>query len=464
MQEIQAKLRRIPSIDRLLALAAVRPELGALPTSLVTAALRQTVDELRAAIKRGEMVELCPEEILRHACSLINKQSEPSLKKVINATGIILHTNLGRAPLSKRAQARLSMITQGYSSLEYDIANGERGSRYSHVADRICSLTGAEAAIVVNNNAAAVLLVLSGLAKDREVIVSRGQLVEIGGSFRIPDVLSQSGARLIEVGTTNKTHLRDYAKAIGPDTALILKVHTSNYRIIGFAAQPEMAALVELAHNSGLPLIEDLGSGTLLPLSFHGVREPSVQESIAAGADIVTFSGDKLFGGAQAGVIAGKKQYLDQLKLHPLLRAIRIDKLSLAALEGTLLDYSLGNPLEDIPVQQMINVSQTDLEKKAASLANQLGQLTAVERAEVVPLFSQVGGGALPGVDLESMGVSVSTSLKVTEVERRLRIRKTPIVVRLQGDRIILDMRCLSESDLTEIIAAFSKLEEQKIL
>lgn len=461
MEELREKLRAIPGIDRLLAIAATQADLAVLPHSLLVQTLRRSVEIMRCRIKDQQISEVSSDDILEQARNILRQVKEPSLKKVINATGVVLHTNLGRAPLSRRAQARIADVMEGYSTLEYDIAIGERGSRYSHVTGRLCALTGAETAIVVNNNAAAVLLVLSTLACGREVIVSRGQLVEIGGSFRVPDVLRQSGASLIEVGTTNKTHLHDYEQAIGPDTAAILKVHTSNYRIVGFTAQPEDASLVELAHKHNLPLIEDLGSGTLLPLAAGGWHEPTVGERIAAGIDVVTFSGDKLLGGAQAGIIAGKKKYIEQMKKHPLLRAIRIDKLSLAAIEGTLLDYALGNPVEDIPVQHMLHTALTDLEKRAQKLANDLKPLAEDCDIAVVRLQSQAGGGTLPAVDLDSYGVSLKPrNLSTASLEKKLRQQSTPVVVRIQDDRIIFDVRCLSERDLAQICGIFAKLGE----
>jgi L-seryl-tRNA(Ser) seleniumtransferase len=350
-------------------------------------------------------------------------------------------------------------MMSGYSTLEYSVATGERGSRYAHVVDKLCALTGAEDAIIVNNNAAAVLLVLSVLAKDREVIVSRGQLVEIGGSFRIPDVLKQSGARLVEVGTTNKTHLSDFQQAITEQTAVILKVHTSNYRIVGFTAQPEDKALVALAHQNGIPLVEDLGSGTFRKIKVNGWQEPTVSECLAAGIDIVTFSGDKLLGAGQAGIIAGKKQYIERMKKHPLVRALRIDKLSLAALAGTLIDYLLGRGL-DIPVQRMLNRPADELREQANELADLLQPLAAYGwRIEVVPLLSQAGGGTLPEVEFESFGVSIVTPKhSAAFVEEALRTHCIPIIVRIQAARVLLDVRCLAAEDMAIIETACTRV------
>ncbi len=458
MDTPSAKLRRIPAVDRLLAEAAGRPGFAAVPRDLLVSLLRQAADDVRHRLLAGQDAAIDPAAVLDIAAGLLARVAAPSLRRVINATGVVLHTNLGRAPLSKRARDRVADVMAGYSTLEYDLAGGERGSRYSHVAGRLAALAGAEAVIVVNNNAAAVMLVLSALASGREVIVSRGQLVEIGGSFRVPEVMAQSGATLVEVGTTNKTHLRDYEQAIGTDTAAILKVHTSNYRILGFTAQPEDAALAALAGRHGLPLIEDLGSGTILPISAGGWREPAVSERLAAGMDIVTFSGDKLFGGAQAGIIAGKKVYIDKLSRHPLLRAIRIDKLTLAAIEGTLLDYLLGTPEQDIPVQHMLRLTADELAAKAAALAGGLAGVPGC-RCEVVPMVSQAGGGALPAVDLPGWGVRARIdTLSAAAAERGLRQHTVPVIVRVQEDSVIFDVRCLASEDFEEIRAALAAL------
>jgi L-seryl-tRNA(Ser) seleniumtransferase len=461
METPSAKLRRIPAIDRLLAAAAAVPDFAALPRDLLVGLLRQAADAVRAAALAGQDVDTAPVAVLAVARAILAEAGEPSLRRVINATGVVLHTNLGRAPLSRRARERVADVMAGYSTLEYDLAEGERGSRYSHVAARLAALCGAEDVIVVNNNAAGVLLVLSALASGREVIVSRGQLVEIGGSFRVPEVMAQSGATLIEVGTTNKTHLHDYEQAIGANTATILKVHTSNYRIIGFTAQPDDAALVSLAGRHGLPLIEDLGSGTIRAVEADGWREPAVSDRLAAGMDLVTFSGDKLFGGPQAGIIAGKKIYIDKLRRHPLLRAIRIDKLTLAALEGTLHDYLLGEPEADIPAQRMLRAGSQELAERAADLAGLLGGLPGW-RIEVVPLVSQAGGGALPAVDLPGWGVRARPeSLSAAAAEEGLRRRGVPVIVRIKDDALLFDVRCLTPEDPAEIRRALAALSAE---
>ena len=310
MNDIQKKLRAIPGVDNLLGAASKQADLAGYPLAVLTDAIRQAADNARRMIISGEIAEISAEVILQNARAILKKISAPSLKRVVNATGVVLHTNLGRAPLSERAQSRVRDVMASYSTLEYDLATGERGSRYSHVTQKVCEITGAESAIAVNNNAAAVLLVLSALGAGREVIVSRGQLVEIGGSFRVPDVMRQSGAILTEVGTTNKTHLRDYEQAITAETAAILKVHTSNYRIIGFTAQPDDEALTELAHRHDLPVIEDLGSGTVLPISAGGFSEPTVGEKLAAGIDVVTFSGDNCLAALKPVLSPARKSIL----------------------------------------------------------------------------------------------------------------------------------------------------------
>ena len=456
------KLRTLPAIDRLLAAAGERSEFRGLPRQVLVKVLRQVGEMVRYQLKAGNDADVSTESLLNLARLAAAQETKRSLRRVINVTGVPLHTNLGRAPLSNRAIAAVNDIMLGYSTLEYHVETGERGSRYSHVVKRLCELTGAEDALVVNNNAAAVLLALSALAGKKEVIVSRGQLVEIGGSFRIPDVMQQSGAKLVEVGTTNKTHLTDYKQAITENTALILKVHTSNYRIVGFTSQPDDTELVAMAHEHGLVAMDDLGSGTLLPLQAGGWREPSVTERIDAGYDVVTFSGDKLLGGGQAGIVAGKKKYISQMKQHPLTRAVRIDKLSLAALEGTLLDYQQGDPLHDIPVQRMLHASQEYLQDQASLLANELAYLqTYGWRVTVRPVVSTAGGGSLPAVDLPGWGVAVKPRLySASTVEGLLRRYVVPIITRIQDDEILFDIRTLQAAEQKEIAAALQEIAQ----
>lgn len=454
--ETNEKLRALPSIDKLLAMVMHEQEIMQYPHELVTACLRQAVAETRAALLAGQQESASPEAIVNQAKILLKKCTQPSLRRVINASGVVLHTNLGRAPLSRQAKECVGAVMSGYSTLEYNVETGERGTRYDHVVRPLCQMTGAEDALVVNNNAAAVLLVLSALAKGREVIVSRGELVEIGGSFRIPDVLRQSGATLIEVGATNKTHLADYEQAIGPNTAAILKVHTSNYCIVGFASQPDGKGLAELAHRHDIPVIEDLGSGTLVPLTVAGQTEPTASQRLRLGFDVVTFSGDKLLGGGQAGIIAGKSKYINKMKKHPLLRAVRLDKLSLAALEGTLLDYITGDPVRDIPVLNMLHCDTSILEEKAKRLHKEITKHSSV-MAEVIELTSLAGGGALPGAVLKGYGVAIGCqNISAENLERHLRQQSTPIIARIQDNTVTFDVRCLGEDDFAIIAAALA--------
>ncbi|WP_245867745.1 L-seryl-tRNA(Sec) selenium transferase [Sporomusa silvacetica DSM 10669] len=455
--EINDKLRSLPAIDSLLSAVATDLEIKQYPRELVINCLRQAVTNARDALRKGNDNAGSQAALISQAKVLLKKLNQPSLRRVINATGVVLHTNLGRAPLSQRAKKCVTEIMEGYSTLEYNVALGERGSRYTHVEEQLCRLTGAEEALVVNNNAAAVLLVLSALANGQEVIVSRGELVEIGGSFRIPDVLRQSGATLVEVGSTNKTHLSDYEQAIGPNTAAILKVHTSNYCIIGFTSQPNGAELAALAHKHSLPVIEDLGSGTLVSLTAGGQSEPTAAQRLQLGFDVVTFSGDKLLGASQAGIIAGKKQYIAPLKKHPLLRAIRIDKLSLAALEGTLMEYIVGNPAQDIPVLAMLNSDNAILKERANCLKELILEQNNGVIAEVITLNSPAGGGALPAAVLTGYGVTICRQdMSAAHMEKYLRQQEIPIVARIQEDKVIFDVRCLLEQDLAVIASALS--------
>jgi L-seryl-tRNA(Ser) seleniumtransferase len=455
VHDVQAKLRQLPAVEKVLQAAAGEQEFQNKDRKVAVEAVRRAVDKIRALLKNGVEADTSVNSLLLTAKEEMAAMLLPNLRRVINATGTILHTNLGRAPLSERAQAAITGVMKGYSSLEIDLETGGRGSRYDHVTKLICQLTGAEDTVVVNNNAAAVVLAISTVASGREVIVSRGELVEIGGSFRIPDVIRQSGARLVEVGTTNKTHLADYRQAVTSETAAILKVHTSNYRIVGFTAQPDPAELVAFGQEKGVPVIEDLGSGTLLPVTIGGSREPSVAERISQGFCIVTFSGDKLFGAGQAGIIAGKKRYVEMMKKHPLLRAFRIDKLSLASLEGTLMDYAYGNPRRDIPVHRMLDADPALLKQKADRLVSTLKEAGLTWDMTTVEMESSAGGGSLPEVFLAGYGVSVLPEpLSAAAVERQLRQRDVPIIIRVKDNRILFDIRCLADEDYAVIAAA----------
>ena len=443
-------LRDIPSIDRLL--LALRQRDPAASHALLRDAARAEVDLLRGEIQTGACLpEIRPLDLLvSRATARLARDLAPSLRPVINAGGVIIQTNLGRAPLSAAALAAMARVGAGYSNLEYDLEAGARGSRSVHLESLLRRLSGAEAALAVNNNAAAIYLALSALAVGREVIVSRGQAVEIGGGFRIPDVLRQSGAALVEVGTTNRTYASDYAQAISARTALLLRVHTSNFRLVGFVHETGLAELAELGRARGVPLLDDLGSGTLLPTAPYGLAaEPTVPESVAAGADLVTFSGDKLLGGPQAGLIVGKQDLVDQLKRHPLARALRLDKTSIAGLEATLLSYLRGRATEEIPVWRMIAAPLGGLRARAESLARRLADTGA--DAVVADCASAVGGGSLPGATLPSAGVALAPGPRgADDLGRRLRTGQPAVVARVAEGRVVFDLRTvLPEQDET---------------
>ncbi|MBE0599612.1 MAG: L-seryl-tRNA(Sec) selenium transferase, partial [Desulfuromonadales bacterium] len=372
----QDLLRRLPAIDRLLHEPALRQLAESCPPALLLESAQQAVDELRREILAdpSSLPDLTLNSVAARAAGLAQSRLRPSLQPVLNATGTLLHTNLGRAPLSEAALRAAGEVARGYSNLEFNLETGERGHRYAHVEELLCRLTGAEAATAVNNNAGAVLLALAALAQGREAVVSRGELVEIGGAFRVPEVMAAGGVRLREVGTTNKTHLRDYRQAIGADTALLLKVHTSNYRIVGFTAAVPAAELVALGREHGVPVMEDLGSGMLLDLSEYGLpREPTVAEAVAAGIDVVTFSGDKLLGGPQAGLIVGRKEAVEKIRRHPMARALRIDKLTLAALEATLRHYlDPRQALQQLPVLRMLAAPSEEIRRRCRRLEKKL--------------------------------------------------------------------------------------------
>lgn len=447
-------LRALPKVDVLCQsqeLTALRQEYG---DKAVVDAVRQVLATLRQQILEGAVQNLPSTEVLyRQIRECVIQNDLPSLRTVINGTGIILHTNLGRACLSEKAAQAAADAARRYSNLEYDIAKGQRGTRYVHIEDLLCRLTGAESALVVNNNAAAVLLVLSALTQGGQVVVSRGELVEIGGSFRVPDIMEACGAQLKEVGTTNKTHLSDYQKAITPETKALMKVHTSNYRIVGFTETPSLSALVELGHKNGLPVIEDLGSGCLTNLEQFGIHdEPSIQDSLKAGVDVVSFSGDKLLGGPQAGIILGKKKYIDILKKHPLTRAMRVDKMTLAALEATLRSYESGC-LEEIPVLDMLSASVEVLQQKAEVLASLLEESGIT--AAIVPVEGRVGGGSAPNQSLPSFAVALTGD--VNTLEEKLRLGLHPIIGRIHNDQYLLDVRTLWEEDFPVIVAAIKE-------
>ncbi|MEF3273291.1 MAG: L-seryl-tRNA(Sec) selenium transferase [Chloroflexus sp.] len=443
--------RQLPSVDALI--RAARTALPDAPHELTRDAARAVLTQARAAIAAGESPPDLAALVAAVQAELATTLT-PGLRPLINATGVVIQTNLGRAPLSAAARTAMQAVSVGYSNLEYDLVNGERGSRHVHLEPLLTRLTGAEAALVVNNNAAAVYLALIALAAGREVIVSRGQAVEIGGGFRIPDVLRASGAKLVEVGTTNRTYVRDYAAAITEHTALVLRVHTSNFRLVGFVHEPPLAELAALAHKHGLPLLDDLGSGTFIDTRQFGLlAEPTVQESVAAGADLVTFSGDKLLGGPQAGIIVGRRDLVSILRRHPLARALRIDKSTIAGLAATLHSYLRGTALREIPVWQLISTPLTTLQQRAAALA---ATLTAADiPARVVDCDSAVGGGSLPGATQPSAGVAIpAPGSHATTLAARLRAGNPPVVVRIVAEQVLCDLRSVFPDEDSTLAAA----------
>ncbi len=444
--------RAIPSLERLLQHPAATALVVHYRREHVVQALRGVLDDIRSTVATGAEVP-APEAILSSLATLLERDGRPRLTRVVNATGVVLHTNLGRAVLAEAAVEAVVAAARGASNLEFDLVTGRRGERDALVADDLCALTGAEAALVVNNNAAAVLLVLNALAVDREVIVSRGELVEIGGAFRIPDVMAKSGARLREVGTTNRTHPDDYRRALGPHTALLLKVHTSNYRVVGFTAAVDLPALVALGREANVPVVEDLGSGALVDLSAYGLpREPIVRERIAAGADLVTFSGDKLLGGPQAGLIVGRRDLVARLAESPLRRALRPDKLTLAALGATLRLYREAPDVTTaVPTLRWLTRSLADLEAVGREAAPRLAaRLGAGYQVTVVVSEGEVGSGALPGVPLPSRALAVvHPDVPADRIAARFRSARPPVIGRVHDGRFLLDLRGIfAPSDL----------------
>jgi L-seryl-tRNA(Ser) seleniumtransferase len=451
----QEQLRLLPSVDELLHSPTGQQLIQQYSRSMTLRAVRASIARARAQIREGA-ASPSSEELLAEAEHILKIEQRPNLRPVINATGVIINTNLGRAPLSQEALQALQRVAGGYSNLEYELETGERGSRHTHVAGLLCELTGAEAALVTNNNAAAVLLALTTLAAGREVIISRGQLVEIGGGFRVPDVMRQSGCQLVEVGTTNRTRLSDYQAAINDHTALLLTVHPSNFQIRGFTESTPVDALSELARQYGLLVMDDLGSGCLLASERFGLgHEPMPQESIAAGADVVCFSGDKLLGGPQAGILVGKAEVLKRISKHPLMRAVRIDKMTLAALEATLRQYQRDEAETHIPIWRMISTSQGKIASRAtnwASLLQKCGIPARTQRGE-----STIGGGSLPGETLPTTLLALDAGkvpVPLDELAKRLRLRGSPIIVRIMRDTLLLDPRTVLEEQDKELVQA----------
>lgn len=459
-------LRHLPSVDEILKDNRVLAWLQNHPRVLVLDAIRTAIDQKREQILRAgghkPEIELSVSSILNTAESILHRISEPSLKRLINATGVVVHTNLGRSLLSEAAIQRVIEVSRSYSNLEYDIKAGERGKRHTHIEWILTRLTGAEAATAVNNNAAAVLLCLNTIARGKEVVVSRGELVEIGGSFRVPEVMERSGAVLREVGTTNKTHLKDYEKAISENTGLLLKVHTSNYKIVGFTKEVPAQDLASLGKKHGIPVMWDLGSGSFIDLATYGIGdEPTVQQAIEAGVDVLTFSGDKLLGGPQAGIILGAKKYLDIIRTNPLARALRIDKMTLAALEATLRQYlEPNNASREIPTLWMLTQPISEIQRKADILAAEIK--TSASKNLTVRIqddLSQTGGGALPTGKLPTKVVAIShTHMSANEIEERLRLGSPPIITRIKEGMVLFDPRTLNDEEIEQIVKTIKLL------
>jgi L-seryl-tRNA(Ser) seleniumtransferase len=461
-------LRRLPKVDQLLEIPRIQGLMTRMPRSVVVWAVRESIEERRQLILTGQIAPDLPEsadneDILDRITVLSEEKNRPHFCRTVNATGVIVHTNLGRSLMATESLEAIAVAGKYFSNLEFDLKTGQRGSRYSHVEGLLCELTGAEAGLVVNNNAAAVFLCLDTLARDRQVVVSRGELVEIGGSFRIPDVMAKSGAFLVEVGTTNKTHLYDYEKAINENTALILKVHQSNFRIIGFTQLVDIKDLVSLAHERDLPVAEDLGSGSMVDLSRFGLhREPTVRETIASGVDVTTFSGDKLLGGPQAGIILGQKQYIDRIKKNPTNRAMRIDKFTLASLEATLRLYrDEATAIARIPTLRLIAASYESLKNRAARLKRKLkSRAPRVAEYRLIDGFSRIGGGASPEEGLKTCLVTLAPRKhSVNQLETYLRNYTPPIIGRIEQDRLVLDVRTMNDDDFIIVVKALADLE-----
>ncbi len=465
MEENKKIFTLIPKVDELLEEDNISKLLDIMPRKLVVDSIREETDLIREDIKNNilnedtihQRIKSLPKLIVKRA----NNKNSYRLKRVINGTGVVIHTNIGRSLIHKDIMDNVVEIATNYSNLEYDLEEGVRGSRYSHLEDIVVEITGGEAAMVVNNNAAAVLLVLSTLAKDRDVIVSRGELIEIGGSFRIPDVMEQSGATLVSVGTTNKTHIWDYENAINEETAALLKVHTSNYRILGFTSSVSSEELYVLKQKYNIPLIEDLGSGVLIDLSKYGLEyEPTVQDSIKNGVDVVTFSGDKLLGGPQAGIIVGKKEYIEAMKKNPLTRAFRIDKFTISALEATLRLYlDEEKAIKKIPTLNMLTMGIDILENKANMLYNLLMERITQEDLiiDIVDSYSEVGGGSLPLERIPTKCISLRFEVSsITEFEKHLRKLDVPIITRVYKDTIYIDLRTVKEEEFYLVVDGIS--------
>ncbi|MEN6622261.1 MAG: L-seryl-tRNA(Sec) selenium transferase [Smithella sp.] len=460
-------LKKLPKIDEVLLILEKHHIYDLAERYIVKDTCRKVVQNFREKIMHAKKIQ--PSQSFPDAAGIAHEVKREikglynySLRRLVNATGVILHTNLGRAPLCPEALQRIIEVGRGYSNLEFDLMKGERGHRYDHVSSLICALTGAEDALIVNNNAAAVFLVLNTLAEGKEAIVSRGELIEIGGEFRIPEIMEKSGGRLREVGTTNRTRLSDYEKAVNADTALILKVHTSNFRIVGFTEEADIGSLAALGKRRGIPVVDDLGSGCLVDLDLYGLEhEPTVRETLAAGADVVTFSGDKLLGGPQAGIIAGKKDLLGKIKANPLNRALRIDKFTLAALEGTLMHYLAPNAAtRKLRPLTSLTESVTALKKQALELMALLHKekFTSLQFS-IHEDFAAAGGGSLPTQKIPTILISIkSNQITADKMEEKLRKLEVPIIVRVDKDEILIDLRTVTEDEFGFVIDGLKQI------
>lgn len=463
----KALFAQLPKVDELLEHADIKQLLEDKSRTVIVDSIRESIDQVRKQIiglsneEAGDF-EVKVDEIVTSVVNMTTAKEAYHLKRVVNATGVVLHTNLGRSLLANEIKEHIGEIACSYSTLEFDTANGKRGSRYSHVEDIICELTGAEAALVVNNNAAAVMLVLSTLSEGKEAIVSRGQLVEIGGSFRIPEVMRWSGAGLVEIGTTNKTHLKDYERAITENTGVLLKVHTSNYRILGFTKEVSVEELAPLAQKHDIPLVEDIGSGSFIDFSKFGLmKEPTVQEAIEAGADVVTFSGDKMLGGPQAGIIVGKKEYIEDMKANHLTRALRVDKMTLCALEATLKFYrDEERALKSIPALRMLTMQADELKERAECLLSVVQEQVKTFNIEVIKGASEVGGGSMPLEKLPTYLLSVThDKLSANKIIKGLRDYEMSVIARVEDDNVLFDPRTLQDGEFEFVAKALASLE-----
>jgi len=455
MNEKQKLLQELPSVDEILKSPDGIRWCETYPRRFVLKAIREIIEIRRKEIIEVSSSDVSIEGMAKDIEAKIQKLSAFSLRPLINATGIVIHTNLGRSILSEKILENVKRVSESYSNLEYNLDEGKRGKRYAHITGLLREITGAESALIVNNNAAAVFLSLSTLAKGREVVVSRGELVEIGGSFRVPDVMASSGAILREVGATNKTHLRDYKNAINENTALILKVHQSNFRITGFTEDVSIEELKKLSEKYNIPLMYDLGSGCMIDLRPYGVySEPSVQEIMKSGVDIITFSGDKLLGGPQGGVIVGRKELIEKMQKNPLTRAVRIDKLTLAAFEAVLMEYvDLEKAIENIPTLNMLLQKPETIHERAKKIASGIKRHVKNAEVEVISDKSKAGGGSLPEMDFPTYAVSIKPeNISVNELEERLRKGMPPIVARIKDDALLIDARTIRSRAIEELV------------